>query len=95
VVGVNFLESYDRNHYLRAVSRDRRHVVITVPRATFLHTRDDPVSITPDGARPWSDSAVQFRYDPPATSTRPSSTTSTTTKATGTTSTTSPSPSSS
>jgi hypothetical protein len=59
-------------------------VVITVPRATFLHTRDDPVSITPDGARPWSDSAVQFRYDPPATSTRPSSTTSTTTKATGT-----------
>jgi len=91
VVGVDFLEGVDAEHHIRAVSPDGRHVVITIPRATFSHTLDDPVTISPDGARVFTDSAVQFRYDLPATTTRPSTTTTTTVP----TSTTGPSPPSS
>jgi hypothetical protein len=99
VVGVNFLEEVGVEHFMKAVSQDGRHVLITIPRAIVAHTPDDYATIWPDGLRYWTDSVVQFRYDPPGTTTRPSTTTTTTTttttQATAPTSITTSSPSSS
>jgi IPT/TIG domain len=97
VVGVNFLLEASVNHHSQAELQDGRYVVVTVPPAV---DPDVPARVSPDGARAWTDAGVEFRYDPPASTTRSTSTTrpsstTTTTRGTTTTSTATSPPSSS
>jgi hypothetical protein len=97
VVGVNLDVlggNPDVKHHVTAESQDGRQLMITIPPATNL---DDPLFLWPDGARFWYPAdGVEFTYDPPATTTRLSTTTTSTTnpQPTAPTSTTTVSPSS-
>jgi hypothetical protein len=90
VVGVNFLEA-GVNHHAKAELQDGRYVVVTVPRAV---DPDIPASVRPDGARPWTEAGVEFRYDPPAATSGSTTTTTTTTRPPSTTTSTTTAPSS-
>jgi hypothetical protein len=79
VVSITWVNEYPDTHHFDAVSQDGRHVEITVPPA--FHSPDESPHgyVSPDGARPWTGSGVEFTYDPPVTRTQPSSSTTTST----------------
>jgi hypothetical protein len=80
VVSITWINDYPDTHHFDAVSRDGRHLVITVPPGP--HSAEAPAYVEPDGSRLWTDSGVQFTYDPPVTRTRSSSSSTTTTSTT-------------